>query len=319
MGQTGGIAIRGGPIQLRKTAEKCEKLRESAKKKLLVPQPNLPKLQGATLLHRWLRIFLYLSNKKLRKNAKNCGEMRKIANRNPRPPSERHVGSHVVQLVSGVLSLVCDLLMMLVEVSCGGWGGGEWGKRKRGGGGGRQELNVPTGGQCGALADLSEPAKTPIIRIRCLGAQTYPWRQLSDPLAHPPTQVPALFRGLFIVPDTTHVSHLPLAASKASRNRAVRGSFQGPTAAPCGHGSNSSGANLEQRSGSAAAQWFGGVRRTGRPLPESWLLCCKIEPRPPLSGRSLNMKTLGETPGFEYFDANKWLPTAVGLPQATVS
>ena len=60
-GGAGGGGIAKGPIQLRKSAKKLRKIvgksRENCEK-TGVPQPNLPKHQGTTLLNKWLRMFL---------------------------------------------------------------------------------------------------------------------------------------------------------------------------------------------------------------------------------------------------------------------
>ena len=66
----GGDCDQGGSGPIAKNCGK--KLR-----KIAVPQPNPPQPQGATLLHRWLRMFLCLQTKNCGKNAENCKNFRK--------------------------------------------------------------------------------------------------------------------------------------------------------------------------------------------------------------------------------------------------
>ena len=66
-----------------------------------VPQPNLPKPQGATLLDRWLRTFLCLFKQKIaRKLRKIVGKLRKIAG-NCQPQSLGRHGVREVQMRHG--------------------------------------------------------------------------------------------------------------------------------------------------------------------------------------------------------------------------
>ena len=55
----GGGCGQGGSNPIARSCAKLQKIAEN-RGKIVAPQPNLPKPQGATLLHRWLRMFLCL-------------------------------------------------------------------------------------------------------------------------------------------------------------------------------------------------------------------------------------------------------------------